>query len=91
MLQLYKLLVRPHLEYGVQAWNPFIQKDILLLEKVQRRATQMVPELKHLLYEERLKRFNLITLEDCQLRGDLIEVFKLMQGFEDINPDKVFK
>jgi len=33
LLQLYKSLVRPHLEYCTVAWSPYYQKDKNLLEK----------------------------------------------------------
>jgi len=44
MLKLYKSLVRPHLDYACQAWNPHFQKDIDVIEKVLQRATRMISE-----------------------------------------------
>ena len=43
---LYKAYIRPHMEYGVQAWNPYQIGDIKTLEKIQKRATKLVPSLR---------------------------------------------
>ncbi|MGE5822757.1 MAG: reverse transcriptase domain-containing protein [Nitrososphaerota archaeon] len=91
VLQLYKSLVRPHLEYCVQAWRPHYQKDIDLIERVQRRATKLIPSFKGKSYEERLRCLNLTTLETRRLRGDLIEVFKILKGFDNIDSSKFFQ
>ena len=90
ILTLYKSLVRPHLDYSVQAWRPFLKKDIETLERVQRRATRMVEGLKNIPYEERLKRLNLTTLETRRLRADMIEVYKMFHGMEGLDRNKFF-
>jgi len=47
---------------------------------VQHRATKLVSGFKKLTYEERLDLLGLITLEERRLRGDMIEVFKILIG-----------
>jgi ribonucleases P/MRP protein subunit RPP40 len=37
---LHKTYVRPHLEYCVQAWSPYLKRDTETLEKVQHRTTE---------------------------------------------------
>ena len=85
IIQLYKSLVRPRLEYCVQAWCPHLRKEIDLLEKVQRRATRLIYSLHDLPYYDRLKRLKLTTLATRRVRGDLIEVFKIIKGFEEVD------
>ena len=89
-LNLYKTLVRPHVEYCVSAWSPYYRKDKELLEKVQRRFTKMIKGMKGMSYEERLQRLNLWTLEERRNRQDLIEVFKICKGLSRIRPEELF-
>ena len=49
------------------------------------RATKSIPELRDLSYEERLKECGLKTLETRRLRGDQIVVFKILNGYENID------
>ena len=87
---LHKALIRTHLEYGNSVWSPMLKKDISEIE-VQRRATKMVPHLKDLPYKSRLEQLNLPTLAYRRLRGDMIQVFKSMHGFSDMNKTKLLK
>ena len=64
-----------------------MRKDIDKLERVQRRATRLISEISQLSYEERLQQCRLTTLETRRIRGDQIEVFKIMHGYEGLNKD----
>jgi hypothetical protein len=80
LIMLIKSLIRPHLEYAVQVWRPYYQKDIELLEKVQRRATKLLPSIRHLPYHERLEYLQLQSLETRRLRADLILLYQIVHG-----------
>ena len=86
-MQLYKGMVRPHLEYGNQIWHPYLKRQSIAIERVQRRATKLVNNLSDLSYRDRLTRLNLPSLKYRRLRGDLITTYKLFtnpnsNGFE---------
>ena len=88
IVPLLKAIVRPHLEYCM---SPYLRKDIDMLEKIQRRATKLIPGLRGLRYEERLKECGLTTLETQRLRGDQIEVFKIWNDYENIDSNIFLK
>ena len=75
----------------MQAWRPYSKKDTDKLERIQRRTTKMIPELRDLRYESRLLQCGLTTLETRRLRGDQIEVFKIVNGYEDDDRNLFFK
>ena len=79
--------MRPHLVYGAPIWNPRIKRDITELEKVQRRATRQVPQLKGLSYEDRMQKL----LRYRRLRGDMIETYKSLHDIYDPILPKICK
>ena len=70
-------MVRPHLEYCQVVWSPHWLKYIDQIERVQMRATRLVPGCEGLDYQSRLEKLKLPSLAYRRLRGDLIETYKI--------------
>lgn len=90
---LYKTYVRPLLEVNSSIWSPFLKKDIERLETVQKRAIRMVNCLRgqQLSYDDKLRILDLPSLQKRRRRGDLIETFKILRGFYDVDANGLFK
>ena len=91
MKDLFTGLIRPHVEYAVHTWSPYMRKDVERVERVQRRATKRIPELRGSSYEKRLERLGLTTLEERRRRGDAILTFKILHGLENIDFWQLFQ
>ena len=90
-VKLYTTYVRPYLEYSTPAWNPWYEKDILTLEKVQERALKQVTTLGHLAYHEKLLHLGLMSLKDRRTRFDLCQVWKILNGHDDTDETTWFR
>ena len=91
LIPLYKTFVRPKLEFSVGAWCPWSEADIKTLEKVQERAVRMISDKRGTTYEERLESVGLCSLRERRERGDAIETFETLKGFNRIEGSRWFK
>ena len=89
-MNLFKSLVRPHLEYASPIWSPLYKKDKKSIENVQRRGTRLVKSLKGLPYETRLRELGLPTLQYRRERADLIQVYNILHDIDKIEKEKLF-
>lgn len=87
VLKMYKAYIRPTLDYAHCIWSPYFLKDKMDLEKAQRRITKIPPENKNSTYEQRLSAMKLTTLEARRERGDLIETYKILNGYYNCEID----
>lgn len=89
-LNLYKSLVRPHVEYATVICSPRLKKDKIAIENVQRRATKVLSNISHLPYHERLKSLGLPSLEYRRERADMIQVFRIKSGLDHLDQNCFF-
>ena len=53
-------------------------------------VTKLMPSMEEMLYENRLKELNLYSLEERRVRGDMILMYRLVQGEMDLDYRKFF-
>ena len=81
MLKLYNSYIRPHLEYAAAVWDPFLKKDIDLLEDVQKFALRVCNKTWNLSYEDLLSKSHLTTLRERRRQFKLCHVFNILNDY----------
>ena len=72
-------------------WNPQYRRDMDLLERLQRRATEMVQGMEHSRYEDRLRELGLFSLEKRRPWGDLRAAFQCLKEGCKKDGDRLFQ
>ena len=80
LLQLYVSIVRPHMEYAAQVWDPHLKRDQDLLESTQKFACKMIPKNWDKGYDELLYMTNLSSLADRRLYLKLCSLYKIIHN-----------
>jgi hypothetical protein len=84
MSKLFKLYVRPILEFANTVWHPVLVRDQKLLENVQRKFTRhCFRHCERTNYMRRMSEMKLIPLIARKRRGDLIFSFKILKGIAE--------
>ena len=86
LTRLYLCLIRPHLEYAVPVWNPYLVKDIQKLESIQRFALKVCLKSWDGSYSDHLQACNLPHLVDRRKMLCLMYLYKAVNGYV-VNPD----
>ena len=78
------------LEYANSIWSPKLKRQSAAIERVQRRATKLLYEIREWSYERRLKFLNLPSLKYRRYRGDLIQTYKILHKIDDLKTEDFF-
>ncbi len=80
LLELYKMLVRPHLEYAAPVWDPHLRKDITNIERVQKFALKMCTKNWDSGYQDLLDLTQMSILGNRRLYVKLCTLHKIIHG-----------
>ena len=83
LTKLYVTYIRPHFEYAAAVWDPYLIKDINLLEKTQRFALKVCAKNWSLSHDDLLSHLQLPLLSERRSQAKLCHLFKIMHGLED--------
>jgi hypothetical protein len=90
LVNMFKVYVRPILEYASVVWSPYLKQDINRVESVQRRFTKRIPGLSGLSYRDRLKALSLQSLYVRRIIADLSFTYNIVYNRVDVPFDEFF-
>ena len=90
-LLMYKSLIRPLLEYCNTVWYPCHKQDSQEFEKVQRRATKLVKNLREMTYPARLRALNLPSLVYRRKLADMLQMYRIVTEIDKLDQDNIVK
>ena len=81
LLEMYKMLVRPHMEYAAPVWDPHLVKNITKVENVQKFALKMCLKNWDSNYQDLLDLAQMPTRQNRRLYLKLCTLHKIIHGF----------
>ena len=90
ILHLHVSLVRPHLEYASQVWDPHLLKDICKLENVQKFALRICSGQYHESYGKLRDIFHIPSLSNRRCYLSLCTFFNIAKGHIYLPPSSIF-
>ena len=80
MLQLWKSIVIPHLDYCSQLWNPHDVSSIQQLEELQKSFVQHIAGFRHMNYWTALDKLGLYSLQRRRERYQIIYLWSILES-----------
>lgn len=80
MLQLWKSIVIPHLDYCSQLWNPHNVSAIQQLEELQKSFVQHITGFRHMNYWTALAKLGLYSLQRRRERYQIIYLWSILES-----------
>ena len=85
----FQAYVKPILMYASPVWSPILRWDIFALEKVQRRYTKKLAELRDMPYEQCLRTLCAQTLEHSRFIANVSLIHRCIHGQVDFHHEDI--
>ena len=94
LVNLFKIYVRPILEYNTCTWSPYYKSNIKAIESVQQIFTRKICQRANISYKDyndRLRILNLQSLQTRRVKNDLVMLYKILNNIVDVDYSDYFE